>query len=82
MPRIKPKTRYTTDEAAELLDRPSATLRKWRSDGRGPSYEQASEKSAVRYLGQWLIDFAEANKPKRIDPKPNAVKIRLERCTK
>lgn len=60
-----------TREAAAYLRLSKATLERWRTEGRGPSFSKLGRR--VVYVRQDLIDFAEGERRRSTsDPGPNA----------
>ncbi|HEX5957549.1 MAG TPA: helix-turn-helix domain-containing protein [Hyphomicrobiaceae bacterium] len=59
--------RLLPDEAAAYLGHTVATMREWRSRGRGPAYFKAPDGS-ISYAKSDLDAFKETRKPRRIVP--------------
>lgn len=55
----------TEDEAAQLLNVSSKTLRNWRSTGRGPAY---SKLPSIRYKMSNLSDFVDSSEISPANP--------------
>jgi hypothetical protein len=48
-----------TTEAARLLNKSPVTLKRWRSQGRGPTFRK-TESGRVEYTFHWLREYSES----------------------
>ena len=66
-PQAEADEKLQPDAAADYLGHTVATMREWRSRGRGPAYFKAADGS-ISYAKSDLDAFKEARQPRRIVP--------------